>query len=400
MRKSLVHRLLLLYSGWLKFAGPTRSIPAVVERVCIFSMSGDGLRAGDRIATATILNLVARRFPDATVCLITTPYQAERYGDLYLRHLGIDRLITGEIHGDDDWRNWLALWRRLRKERFDVCVQDSRDEVLTPFFALLCGIGVRIGLQRGFPTDRFLNPDRNIRAQSLGDATLLDIAESYAQALGFDPPLPREQIKPFFRLAPPVQPLDVATQRPIVVLHPGGARDWNRRWPHTHYAELCEQLVGGCNPQVLIIGGADEGDEADLIVRLVRQRCPAANISNRCGGDLNRIAGYLAAADLLVANDSSVMHIAAGLGTPAVILFGPSYHGVWDAYRQQTSLRSGFACWRHRPTLGHDTTVNCGYQCPVAYDPSTKRYPRCLTQLQVANVFVECKRKLGADEQR
>ncbi len=393
MGPDLVRRLLARYATWLQSRPLAPYDPRTVERVCIFSMDVDNLRVGDRVAAAMVLNLVARRFPRATLSLVTTRRQAQDNADLYLRHSPIHRLIACDE--PDTTRDWLALWRRLRTERFEVCVQDCRDGILNPLFAHLCGIRIRIGLQRGLPVDDFLTCGRNVRMRILGEATLLDLAESYARALEFEPALKRADIEPFFRLDP--VPLAVAApDGPIIAVHPGGGSEWNRRWPAVRYVELCESLSRAYNAHLIVIGGEEERPDADSIVREVLERHPESDIRNGCGGDLSCMARHIASAQLLVGNDSSAMHIAAGLGKPAVIIFGPTTHTVWDAYRRQSSVSAGLDCWRRRPTTGRDVTVSCGHACPVRYDPSSKRYPYCMAQVGVAAVLEECHRKLVA----
>jgi ADP-heptose:LPS heptosyltransferase len=391
-----IDRLLAWYAQLLRFF-PRRRRADTVAKVAIFSALGPGLRAGDHIAASIVFEVVARRFPGAELHLVTTAFQAQRFGDLYLRHMPIDRLVVCDDIAPGRWRNAIALWRRLRAERYDACVQDSRDTLLSPLLAHLCGIRRRYGLQRGLTVDAFVNQRRVALTLSWGAMTLLDMAEAYADALAFDPPLRREQIAPRFRLVAPASPSWAPLQRPVVVVHAGGSRDWNRRWPGTHFEALCERLIRRSGAQIVVVGGEDEREDADDLLRRVRERCPQAQLHNGCGGDLNQMGHLVARADLVVGNDSSVMHIAAGLDVPAVILFGPTPSSAWDAYRNQTSLSLGLDCWRHRPTLHRDTVVDCGHACPVAYDPAERRHPYCLEGLSVDTVADACERRLAGD---
>ncbi|MFZ5635059.1 MAG: glycosyltransferase family 9 protein [Pseudomonadota bacterium] len=399
MSGRLLARCMAAYAGLLRrFARARPTAERKVSRVAIFSALGPGLRAGDHIAASIVFEVVALRFPDAEVHLVTTAYQAERFGDLYLRHMPVDHLVVCDGLAPGRWRNRLALWRTLRARRFDACVQDSRDTLLTPLFAHLCGIPRRFGLQRGLAVDAFVNERDHALAGSWGAKTLLDMAEAYAQALAFDPPLPRERIAPRFRLAPLADPPVLSPRRPVVVLHPGGSRDWNRRWPAAHFEALCERLVRGSGAQIVVVGGEDEREDAEDLLDRVRARCPDATLRNACGGDLNRMAHHVAQADLVVGNDSAVMHIAGGLDIAAVIVFGPTPSSPWDAYRRQTSLSLGLPCWRHRPTLNRDVVVDCGHACPVRYDPVEGRHPHCMVALSVDTVAAACERRLAGRE--
>ncbi|WP_146098057.1 glycosyltransferase family 9 protein [Xanthomonas arboricola] len=400
MNRRLADAALLAYARLLRRFERVPAATAQVERVVIFSALGPGLRAGDHIAASIAFELVARRFPGAELHLVTTAFQAGKFHDLYLLHMPIDRLIVCDDPAFGRWRNWLRLLRGLRAARYDACVHDSRDTRLSPLFAHLCGIGRRFGLQRGLAVDAFVNQGQIALSGAWGAMTLLDMAQAYARALAFDPPLPRERIDPRFRLAPVDRPLAFSGRRPIIVVHPGGSRDWNRRWPDAHYQVLCEQLLRRYHAQIVLVGGDDESDEAQQLVDRVRERCSDGELRQACGGDLNWMAQHVAQADLVVGNDSSVMHIAGCLGVPAVIMFGPTPYSTWDAYRNQTSVSLELDCWRHRPTLHRDAVAACSRDCPVEYDPALRRYPHCMTGLSVEAVFDACERKLAAGGRR
>jgi ADP-heptose:LPS heptosyltransferase len=395
MNRRLADALLLAYAKVLRRFARAPTAVGPVRRVVIFSALGPGLRAGDHVAASIAFELVAQRFPGAELHLVTTAFQADKFRDLYLRHMPIDHLIVCDDPAFGRRRNWMRLQRRLRAMRFDACVQDSRDIRLSPFFAHLCGIGMRFGLQRGFAVDAFVNQGQVALTGDWGAMTLLDMAQAYAQALSFEPPLTRERIEPRFRLAPIDRPLISSRRRPIIVMHPGGSRDWNRRWPGTHYQSLCVLLLRRYVAQILLVGGEDESVEAQDLIDRVRERCGDGELRQACGGDLNWMAQHVAQADLVVGNDSSVMHIAAGLGVPAVIMFGPTPYSTWDAYRKQTNVSLELDCWRHRPTLHRDVVSACGRDCPVEYDPASDRYPYCMTELSVTTVFDACERRLA-----
>ncbi len=116
----------------------------------------------------------------------------------------------------------------------------------------------------------------------------------------------------------PVEPApDVAD---AVLLHPGAASG-SRRWPAERWHELARRLAGAGH-RVLVTGSAGEAalceDVADGVGRSVAGEL-----------DVPGLASLVAGARLLVCGDTGVAHVATGVGTPSVLLFGPTPPTTW-----------------------------------------------------------------------
>jgi lipopolysaccharide heptosyltransferase II len=110
--------------------------------------------------------------------------------------------------------------------------------------------------------------------------------------------------------------------RDVVLLAPGAAFGWTKRWPPERFASLADSLTGSGFAVGLAIG---PGEEA------LASAIAAASTSTlaRLGADLDpvELAAVLARARVVIANDSGPMHLAAAVGTPVVALFGPTDPG-------------------------------------------------------------------------
>jgi ADP-heptose:LPS heptosyltransferase len=101
----------------------------------------------------------------------------------------------------------------------------------------------------------------------------------------------------------------------LVVVHPG-AGSVAKRWPAEGFAAVLERLGSGRGLVFAIHQGpADVDAVAALRARLTG---PAIALDEP---PLPRLAGVLARAAGYLGNDSGVSHLAAALGTPAVVLF-------------------------------------------------------------------------------
>lgn len=106
----------------------------------------------------------------------------------------------------------------------------------------------------------------------------------------------------------------------LAVLLPGSGSP-RKNWPG--FGELASGLRAAGFAVVLVGGPADE--EALAVAR----RGAGEGVAVVAGQPLERVAGLLAEAAVVVANDSGPAHLAAALGVPTLALFGPSDPRRW-----------------------------------------------------------------------
>ena len=112
---------------------------------------------------------------------------------------------------------------------------------------------------------------------------------------------------------------EIADRERLVILHPGGSRPW-KLWPLEKYAALADRLSKELGVTLMVTGGSTETEIAKKLGDLMH--FPLKNITGRL--DLIELAAFLPQAALVIANDSSVAHLAAAVGTPVIVLFGPT----------------------------------------------------------------------------
>ncbi len=118
-----------------------------------------------------------------------------------------------------------------------------------------------------------------------------------------------------------------------VVLHPGAGRP-GKVWPG--FAPLARRLAGQGLPVVLVTGPAD----AVAAARLVADGTVAETMIAR-DLPLRRLAALLEAARVFVGNDSGPSHLAAALGCPTLVLFGPTNPAVWAPLGDRVTTLGG-----------------------------------------------------------
>lgn len=112
---------------------------------------------------------------------------------------------------------------------------------------------------------------------------------------------------------------------PFVVLHPGGAENpgtsmTDKRWPVERYAQLIRHLADRGLKCVLTGSQAEAG-----LCRQLSEHADAGTCLNLAGKlDLMGSVAVIERAAVYVGADTGISHLAAAVGTPAVVVFGPT----------------------------------------------------------------------------
>ncbi len=124
-------------------------------------------------------------------------------------------------------------------------------------------------------------------------------------------------------LHPPAGPLPHGADGATLV-HPGAAFP-ARRWPPERWAAVA-RAVAEAGSRVVITGGPGEEELASKVARGAGLPGEAVHAGRT---DLAQLSRLVAAAARVVCTDTGVAHLATALGTPSVVLFGPTSPRHW-----------------------------------------------------------------------
>jgi lipopolysaccharide heptosyltransferase II len=139
------------------------------------------------------------------------------------------------------------------------------------------------------------------------------------------------------RLMPPAEAVEhvanllheigLDNSRDWLVLHPGASAP-SRRYPPELYAAAAQTLAAEYGLRVIFTGGVNE----TALVESIRSQITAETISLAGELSLAELAALIAAAPLLVTNNTGPAHIAAAVGTPVVDLYALTnpQHTPWQ----------------------------------------------------------------------
>src|SRR3989338_4981019 len=143
-------------------------------------------------------------------------------------------------------------------------------------------------------------------------------------------------------------PLD----KPVAAFCPGAEYGPAKRWPTAYYADVAQRLRQQ-GYAIWLIGSGKDKPVADEINQLAGNTC-----SNLCGStDLGDAIALLSCANLVISNDSGLMHLAAALDRPMLALFGsssPQFTPPLSARAQVVKLDIECSpCFKRDCPLGH-----------------------------------------------
>ncbi len=120
--------------------------------------------------------------------------------------------------------------------------------------------------------------------------------------------------------------------RPLVAIHPGSGGE-RKNWPPERWEVLGRWLFSlpePIRPRVLLVGGESDGETLAALQAAWKDEpafsCNPLAAANR---PLPELAALLARCQLFIGHDSGISHLAAAVGVPCVLLFGPTDPDIW-----------------------------------------------------------------------
>lgn len=207
---------------------------------------------------------------------------------------------------------------QLRDAHYDqsIVLPNSWKSALVPFFA---DIPVRTGFV-GEMRYGLLNDARKLDKKKLPLMVerFAQLAEAPRAEIQRPIPQPHLQASEAQR-AQALSKFGLTLDKPVAVFCPGAEFGVAKRWPPQYYAELAQHLRAQ-DHAVWLVGSPKDKVVADMIIAMGNESC-----RNLCGvTDLAEAIALLSCADLVVSNDSGLMHIAAALDRPMLAIFGSS----------------------------------------------------------------------------
>jgi heptosyltransferase-2 len=288
---------------------------------------------GDMLCAVPLLRALRTQFPSARITLVTSPVNH----DVMLHHRCVDETLLFDKSfmtacGLPQPGAIAAFRRALRGARPDWAIVPST--VSTSFtsdmIAWMSGARVRTGCSTldGRPSpsafllthrvdlDWRASPGRHQAQRTL------DIVEGLVSPpvdLASEITLTMEERESGRRLVNREGPGGGA----MIAFHPGAGKPPNR-WPAERFAGLAELLVSEYGARAFVTAGPMDDEPVARMQEGMHVPCTIVRRK-----PIREVAALLSWMDLVISNDTGIMHVAAAVGVPVLSLFGPTEPAQW-----------------------------------------------------------------------
>lgn len=321
---------------------------------------------GDSVMTVPALRALRRLLPDAKITLATRPFAKGIFSEVDF----IDDVLVYDRRNAFSVVSQVREWRR---REFDLAVlfQNAFEAALIPFLA---GVPTRLGYatesRQGLLTHPLPLPDwRSSKHEVFYYLYLITALEQSLSGTSTvcesDPDISLTISESRKNEATELlRSYGVDDEKTVVAICPGSINSRAKRWPAESYAALADRLLEQ-QQQVVLIGSRDEIDVTNEVTNRMRNQ-PVVLTGKTT---LDQLTAVLGLVDLVVTNDTGPAHIAAALGSPTIVIFGPTNPLTTRPFSFKAEIL------RHPP----DCAPCMLRDCPIDH--------RCMTAITVDEVF-------------
>lgn len=332
-------------------------------------------RIGDVLLSTPAVEAARKALPDAWIMMLVAPHAREI--------VDLNPFLNGYLILDKKGRHrgFLGMVRfvkELRRYRFDTALvfHGTRRVHLALFLAR---IPVRIGYDRkwGFFLTKRLKDVKVYGKKHEADYTM-DLLRAARLVVGggrvFMPTTEESDV----RMERFLKERGVSEKDELIAIHPGASSP-SKLWMSDRFAEVADRLQEW-NYKVILVSGPQDIATGQAVLKAMRW--PAVDA---CGQTTVReLASLFKKAKLLISNDSGPVHVAVGVGTPVISIFGRSQPGLSKT--------------RWRPLGEKDIALQKDVGCPVCLADDCQIHFECLKALSVEEVLAAARQILARKE--
>jgi heptosyltransferase-2 len=272
---------------------------------------------GDMVMAQALFIALRQQYPECLIDVLAPPWCK----DLLQRMPEVQHALTLDIgHGELGLGKRWIIGRQLKGNRYDraIVLPNSFKSALIPLFAR---IAVRTGW-RGEARNVLLNDCRKLDKSRYPLMVERFVALAYPSGQVLPQPLPRPALQVRTSDTAALRSkLQLQDSRPVLVLCPGAEFGPSKQWPETSFAQVARHYIDA-GFQTWIMGSAKDRETAERLLTGLDE-VHASACKNLCGlTTLGDAIDLMAAAQAVVSNDSGLMHVAAALGLPLVVVYG------------------------------------------------------------------------------
>jgi len=328
---------------------------------------------GDIVLTSPLLRVLRAKFPQSQIDFVTR----REYAELVRSNQNLNR--TFEFDATTGFEGLRKLKKTLKEERYDLLV-DLHDSLRSKYLRSIRGPRRVVVDKRILERSLFVKLKKNVYKG------IVPVSDRYIETLGefgivndgkgLELHIPDEIL---FDVSGKIAPLKLNRFEKVVGLCPG-ARHFTKRWPADRFARVGAALAQKMDAKVLLFGGKADEPLCNQIMWEVNNDAGSDRATSLAGQlGLLETAAAMQFCDVMITNDTGLMHIARAMHKKIVALFGSTVKEFGFAPDEPSAVlieRSGLAC-RPCSHIGRS-------KCP-------EQHFRCMSEIQADEVFLRAK---------
>ncbi|WP_372810045.1 lipopolysaccharide heptosyltransferase II [Litorivivens sp.] len=305
---------------------------------------------GDMVMAQTLFKVLRQRDAECEIDVLAPEWSKP----LLTRMPEVRRGLTMPLgHGQLQLGTRRRLGKDLASQGYDqaIVLPNSLKSALIPFFA---SIPQRTGW-RGEMRYGLLNDVRVLDKQKYPLMIERFVALGLAKGELLPDPIPRPALAVNHKAAQKLF-AEKGLEGPTLALCPGAEFGPAKRWPDKHYARVAGHYLDQ-GWQVVLMGSGKDSEVAERI-RSALPPTASDRCHNFCGKtSLGQAIDILSQVTAVVSNDSGLMHIAAALGRPLVVVYGSTSPGFTPPLAERVAIEQipvdCGPCFKRECPLGH-----------------------------------------------
>lgn len=266
--------------------------------------------------------------------------------------------------------NKMIMAYRLRKEKYDLVISEFHNNFLfLVFFTVFCNAKYRLGHVSSPDFKNKWSFIYNLPVRMKKDQHEIDRYLELIYSLGANKKqITRETLFSVNRndiefADNLMKKYNIEKNCKIVSMQIGSTSDQNwKRWGFEKYKALSNKILETPNTVLIFNGSPEERSMAEEIASEIRGKAIVASGET----SITQAAAILLKSDVLICNDSGLMHVAAAVGTPVVAIYGPTdYKRTAPTGKLGVIVRKNLECSPCYKINNSDKVNNCpyGYEC-------------------------------------
>jgi len=272
---------------------------------------------GDIILASPLIRVLYKRFPASKIDFVVR----KQYAELIHYHPGLNSIYEFDTRGGFSELHKLA--KIIRYNKYDLII-DIHNSLRSRYIRYYSGAKKAVVIDK-----RILARTMLVRFKKKYYKDFVSVAGRYIEPLkafgigndakGLEIFIPDETVS---RISGKMSPLKLHTFKEIVGFCPS-AKHATKRWPEERFIETGIRLAHELKAKIAIFGGKSDAALCAMITQGINSKSGeeyAVDYSDQFS--LLETAAAIKFCDIIVTNDSGLMHIAAAMGKKIVAIFG------------------------------------------------------------------------------